>query len=104
MRTHKPDPLLLLYLPAQQDIEKAFDALVAIADAISNTKGGHQAIKKLRALPDNDQPEQVKEFIQRTMPSSRTSMPPKSRRARLFRCSIRSRVEKKLAHLARRIA
>src|SRR4029079_3345430 len=35
--------------------------------------------------------------------ASRTSMPPKSRRARLFRCSLRSRIEKKLAHLAHRI-
>jgi hypothetical protein len=86
MRTHRPDPLLLLYLPAQEDIEAAFDALVAVTDAISNTKGGHQAGKKLRALLDTDQPEQVKEFIRRILDLHKERMEryAQSARRRLF--------------------
>ena len=65
MRTQKNDPLLLFYLPSQEQTETTFDALVLIYDTISKAKGAKQARSSLRALLDTEQPEQTKEFINR---------------------------------------
>jgi hypothetical protein len=66
MSKYRPDPLLLFYLPTREESEIAFNALVAIDDAIKEAKSTRQARAKLRALLESPrQIEQTKKFIER---------------------------------------
>ena len=68
MSKHRPDPSLLFYLPQRDGIEKAFDALVAVDDAIKAAKRTGQARKNLKALLESpQQTEQTKTFISRIL-------------------------------------
>jgi hypothetical protein len=74
MPKFRPDTLSLFYFKDRQEAEIAFNALVAVADAITQAQGIKDARRQLSALQQAPQPKPVKEFIRRLLPLHKDRM------------------------------